>query len=574
MDGRRLPLPAGAFVIDDAQRPQLQRELGKLSADIAFVNGNVITINAKQPGAQAVCAKNGRILAAGTDSVVLQRCGPETRVFDLAGKTLLPGFVESHNHVSANARIVLQVDCTAASNASIDDILDKVAERAATQPKGTWIEGYGFDNTLLAEKRFPDRRDLDKAAPEHPVHLWHVSGHFTSVNSLALDLAGITQDTPDPDGGEIRRDEHGVPTGVLAEPPAGLMVLRLIPPKTPEEVAQGLKIVSDQYVKAGVTSTHDANLGVWGGLSELQAFEHAFANGKFAPRVYAFIWTVLEDFIDNDVALGEVGIGTGCGDEWLKIGAVKIFADGSIPGLTAAMSEPYFCDSNKKGYLIFEPEELNKLVLRYHEAGFQLAIHANGDHCIGVVIDAFEQALRACPRPDHRHRIEHCSMATEEHLERMAHLGIITTFYTAQIHGWGDRHREMFLGPDRAERIFPTRSAEEKGIVFGLHGDCPVTPISPLHCLYTAVARETKSGHILGQDQRISVDRALRALTIDGAYLAFEENIKGSIEPGKLADFVVLSEDPHDLEPAELQRLEVEMTVIDGKVVYEKGKHP
>ena len=557
-------------MIESSDRPLLQAELFKLCAEVAIVNGHVITMNPAQPRAQAVAVKNGRIIGIGSDEIIDQYCGPETEIIDLGGRPLLPGFVESHNHVSANARIVLQVDCTSASNKSIADILERVRERALTQPEGAWIEGYGFDNTLLSEQRFPTRWDLDEAAPNHPVHLWHISGHFSSVNSLALELAGIDRDTPDPDGGEIVRADDGEPNGVLAEPPAGLMVLRLIPPKTPAEVAEGLAIVSDQYVRAGVTSTHDANLGVWGGLSELQAFRLARANGTFAPRVYAFIWTVLEDFIDNGTELRDLGVCTGSGDEWLKLGAVKIFADGSIPGLTASLTEPYYCDQENRGYLIFQPEQLNELVLRYHEAGFQLAIHGNGDYCIEVILDAFEAALAKAPRENHRHRIEHCTMASEAQLDRMARLGIVTTFYTAQIHGWGDRHREMFLGPERAARVFPARSALEKGIKFGLHGDCPVTPISPINCLYTAAARETSSGHILGAEQRISVHDGLRALTIDGAYLAFEENIKGSIEIGKLADFVALSRDPYELDPVHLRELEVEMTIIDGKVVFKR----
>ena len=553
---------------NDDTRKQLRERFASFSADLALVNANVLTMHRAQPRARAVAVKNGRIVAVGDDRAVRQCCGTATRIVDLGGRTLLPGFVESHNHVSAYSHTILQIDCTAARNDSIDDICDKVAERAAQQAPGTWIKGYGFDNTLLAEKRFPNRHDLDRVAPDHPVHLWHISGHFTSVNSKALELAGIDRDTPNPDGGNIVRDDQGEPTGVLEEPPAQLLVLRLLPPETADECVEGLRMVSDEYVRAGVTSTHDANLGVWGGLSEIDAFRQARAEGKFHPRVYAFIWTVLEDFLDNGVALDELGMRTGCGDDWLRIGGVKIFADGSIPGLTAALSEPYHCAPDKRGDLIFSREELEKRFRRYHDAGFQVIVHANGDRCIGTVIDAFEAVLEQSPRPDHRHRLEHLPMASDEHLRRMAKLGLVTTFYTAQIHGWGDRQRETFLGPERAERLYPARSARDLGIRFGLHGDCPVTPISPLNCLYTAVARETGSGHILGPDERISVDDALRALTIDGAYLAFEENIKGSIEAGKLADFVVLSADPHDLPPTGLRNLEVEQTVIDGEFVF------
>jgi predicted amidohydrolase YtcJ len=546
----------------------LHERLGNFSADLALVNADVITMDPARPRARAVAVKDGRIVAVGSERSIRQCCNRRTAVVDLGGKPLLPGFVESHNHVSAYSHTILQIDCTSKANDSIADIRDKVAERAANQPLGTWIKGYGFDNTLLREQRFPTRHDLDDVSPDHPVHLWHISGHFTVVNSRALALAGIDRDTPDPEGGEIVRDESGEPNGVLAEPPAQLLVLRLLPAVTLDESVEGLQLVNHEYVKAGVTSTHDANLGVWGGLSEIDAFRKARAEGKFRPRVYALIWTVLEEFIDNGTSLEDVGIRTGCGDDWLRIGGVKIFADGSIPGLTAALSEPYHCDPDKKGNLIFTQEELDRRILRYHEAGFQIAVHANGDRCIQAVIDAFDAALRACPRDDHRHRLEHLPMASDEHLERMAGLGLVTTFYTSQIYGWGDRQREQFLGPERAERLYPARAARDLGIRFGLHGDCPVTPISPLMCLYTAVARETQSGYVLGPEQRISLDDGLKALTIDGAYLAFEEHIKGSIEHGKLADFVVLSADPYELQPSELRELQVEQTIIGGEFVY------
>ena len=557
-------------MIDSADRISLRNRLRGFGADLALVGADVITMNPGQPSAQAVAVQGGRIVGVGSNREIRQFCGNGTEVIDLRGKPLLPGFVESHNHVSAYSHIVLQIDCTPKSCRSIGDILAHVKARASTQPKGTWIEGYGFDNTALAEQRWINRWELDEAAPDHPVHLWHISGHFTAVNSKALKLAGIGRDTPNPSGGEIERDANGEATGILVEPPAQLLALRLIPPKSAAEAADGLRRVSDEYVAAGVTSAHDANLGVWGGLSELEAFEIAHARGWFKPRIYALVWTVLEDFRGNGIDLEELGFCTGAGDERLRIGGVKIFADGSIPGLTAALSEPYLGDPDNRGFLIVEQEELNELVLRYHRAGFQIAIHANGDRCIETTINAYEHALTAVPRDNHRHRIEHLPMASDEHLRRMAELGIVTTFYTAQIWGWGDRQRETFLGPARAERLFPTRTALDLGIPFGLHGDCPVTPISPLHCLYTAVARETSSGRILGPDQRIDVHDALKALTIDGAYLAFEEHVKGSIEVGKLADFVSLSENPYAVERTGLKNLEVESTIIGGEVVYRR----
>jgi predicted amidohydrolase YtcJ len=516
-----------------------------------------------------VAVKGGKIVGVGSNSEIKQYCNPKTESIDLKGKILLPGFVESHNHTSAYSHTILQLDCSSNANKSIDDILAKVKAKAESIPKGTWIEGYGYNHTLLAEKRHINRWDLDKVATEHPVHLWHISGHFTAVNSLALKMAGITKDTPDPEGGTIFREENGEPNGVVAEPAAQLPLLKLIPPKTVDELAEGLGRVNDEYVKAGVTSTHDANLGVFGGLSELQVLERARERGLFHPRMYALLWyTMLEDLLKQGVAINDIGICTGCGDEWLKAGGVKIWADGSLPGKTCAVFEPFLDDPKDTGHLNHTQEELNELVLKYHKAGFQLAIHGNGDRAIDVILNAYEAALAAYPRSNHRHRIEHASMATEDQLKRMARSGVVATFMTPNIPGVGDRLRDTILGPERASRIFPTKSALNHGIIFGLHGDCPVYPISPIMCLHTAVNRETSSGKILGEDQRIVVEEALKALTIDGAYIAFEEHTKGSIEIGKLADFVALSTDPFKVKPAELKDLQVELTIIDGKIVY------
>ena len=545
--------------------------LQSFGADLALVNGNVITMADQQPRAQAVAARAGRIVGVGSDREIKTLCGRGTEVVDLGGRTLVPGFVETHNHVSAYSHTIVQLDLTPEANASIADILEKVRADAASKPPGTWIEGYGYDHSMLDEKRHIDRHDLDTVAPEHPVHLWHITGHYTATNSKGLEMVGYTRDTPDPEGGRILRDEHGEPTGVLSEPGTQLPLLHLIPPKTADERAEGLRLVDEEYVEAGVTSTHDANMGVFGGLTELEAYEAARSRGIFRPRVYALLWfTMLEDLTADGADLAELGIRTGAGDEWFRLGGVKIWADGSFGGGSAAFSEPYH-DPPTLGQLNHTQEELTALVKKYHDAGFQLAIHANGDVGIETVLTAFEAAQAANPRLDHRHRIEHAAMLDQSHIRRMAELGVTATFFTSQFDGKGDRLRDVLLGPERASRVFPTKWAEEAGIRFGLHGDCPVTPISPLTCLYTAVARETESGAVIGPDQRVSVDSALRALTVDGAYLEFGENNKGSIETGKLADFVVISEDPYRIDPSDLKDLEVLSTVIGGDVVYDTG---
>lgn len=545
-------------------------QLARFGADVVLVNANVITMDPARPRAEAVAVKAGRIVAVGKVGEVTQAATAATRVLDLDGRTLLPGFIDSHTHVSAWSHTIRQVDGTSAVNRTIGDILDKVAERAAAQPPGTWIEGYGYDHTTLEEKRHLTRWDLDTVTPDHPVHFWHISGHFTAVNSKALEIAGITADTPDPDGGVIYRDENGEPNGLLGETGIQVPVLHLIPPKPVEERARGLKLVNDEYVKAGVTSVHDANLGVFGGLDELEAHRHARDVGDLRVRVYALLWfDMLEGLLAAGVPLGDVGIRTGSGDEWFRLGGVKIWADGSGPGRTAALAEPYLGEPVTRGALNHSQERLDALVARYHDAGFQLAIHANGERGIDAVISAYEAAQAANPRPDARHRIEHLSLPTDDHLDRMAAAGILTTFYSAQIYGWGDRHRDLNLGRERASRLFPARSAADRGIVFGGHCDSPVIPPLPLMAICAAVTRETTGGDVLGADQRLTVDEALQSWTLGGAYIAFEEHTKGSIETGKLADFVALSGDPRDVEPSAIRDLEVEMTMIGGEIVYQ-----
>jgi predicted amidohydrolase YtcJ len=299
-------------------------------------------------------------------------------------------------------------------------------------------------------------------------------------------------------------------------------------------------------------------------------YEKARSQGDFALRIYAFIYfPMLENLLNEGIDINDIGICTGTGDEWFRVGAAKIIQDGSIQGLTAAVSEPYHCDPSRTGALIHSQEKLNELVLKYHKAGFQIAIHGNGDRGIESALQAYESALSTHPRINHRHRIEHCQMATEDQLQRMAKSGVVASFFSPHVYYWGDGHRDSFIGPQRAARIDPLKSALDKGITFGLHEDCPVVPISPLMCISSAVSRETKSGQILGQEQKISVEEAIKAMTINGAYLAFEENIKGSIEIGKLADFAAISADPFQVNPAEIKDLQVELTIIGGKVVYQ-----
>ncbi len=548
-------------------------EFSELGADVALVGGNVITMNQRQPRAEAVALKDGKISRIGTNEEIRQLCGKKTETVELDGKTLLPGFIEPHTHMIMYGTTRLGIDAGMESNKNIGDILARVKEQTDSQPKGTWIEGWGYDDTLLPEKRHITREDLDSVAPDHFVHIAHVSGHLGVINSKVLEVAGITRDTPNPDGGEILKDAQGEPNGVLAET-AQFMIMKMKPMPDVARIIEGLKISNQDYLAAGVTSVND---GGSFGIDSLVACKRAQEQGFLSIRVYA---NVFADILEGAMMvkgpdLDALEFGTGSGDDWFKIGAMKDVQDGSIQGYTGATLEPYYTESptsTDNGLIYHTQEELNETVLKYHKAGFQIQVHGNGDRAIESIIQAYENAQERCPRNDTRHHIIHCQMVHDDQLDRMAKIGIVANFFPVHVLYWGDRHRDIFIGPERAARIDPLKSALDRGILFGLHADTPVTPVSPIRCLHSAVNRETSSGKILGPEQRITVQRALEALTINPATMIFEENTRGSIERGKLADFVFLSDDPFSIDPLKLKELQVEKTIVDGKIVYD-AKH-
>ena len=339
-------------------------KISKLRADSAIINAKVLTMNPHQPEAAAVAIKGGRIVGVGSIEEIEQCCGPITQKIDLKGKTLLPGFIEPHNHMAIYASRIKQVDCRIDNNKSIKDILERIKEKAESQPEGTWIEGYGYDDTLLEEKRHITRQDLDSVAPDHLVTISHASGHLGVANSKTLELAGINRSTPSPEGGDIFKDEDGEPTGVLAE--TALFSLGNLRPKAGmDEVIEGLGIANLEYLKAGITSI---NCGGSFGFNQLVAYQQAQQQGILSVRVYADVFT---DFLDVAEESGNLKLCSGLGDDWFKIGGAKILQDGSIQGFTAATIEPYYTKSSgstDNGLLIYSQEELNAKVLKYHRS--------------------------------------------------------------------------------------------------------------------------------------------------------------------------------------------------------------
>ena len=549
-----------------------------LFPDAVYINGTVITTDDRNMKAEAVAAIGDKIVAVGSTVSVRKLAGPATQIQYLKGKTMLPGLNEPHNHfamygVSAQRFANLQSPPIGPVT-RMDELIEILREKASHTPKDEWVLGRGYDDTLLSEKSHPTRRDLDKASSEHPIWILHVSGHLSVANSRALALAGITKDTPQPQGGVIRKDpKTSEPDGIFEEMPAQVLVGRYLPPLTMEQRMEAMSLAASHYLNAGVTSSSDAGVvfpGI-GSRAEIVAYQNAMAMGLIPIRITMMIG------IEFLLGPGEEGASflTGFGDHRLKIGPAKIIVDGSIQGYTGWLSKPYYIpfkgDRFYCGYPVTPKEKLKRLVMSAHKAGLQVAAHGNGDAAIDAILEAYQMAQKEYPRPDARHRIEHCQTVREDQLDQMAELGISPSFFVSHTYFWGDRHKTIFLGPERAKRISPLRSALKRGIKFSIHSDCPVTPVSPLFCVFAAVNRVTTGGEVLGPEYRLTPEEALRAVTTHSAWQTFDEKIKGSLEPGKLADFTILSENPLTVPPERIKDIKVEEVIIGGKSVYRAG---
>ncbi len=520
---------------------------------VVFVNGNVITLDPSKPRAEAIAIRGNKIIGVGTDEEMISVAGRDAKVIDLKGRTILPGFADSHIHLIEYGLMLSSTILDVREARSIDEIKEIVGRRAREKPRGTWIGGHGWDTTILAEKRPPNRWDLDEVAPNNPVMISDMGGHVYSVNSQALKLAKIGKDTESPPGGKIDKDpDTGEPTGVLREI-AGYRVEELIM-YSDEELITALGCALDEAVRLGITSVHCA----WETAQHIRVFQKLLIQDELPLRVYLMIRASLLPHL-----LG-LGLYTGFGDPKLKIGAIKVLLDGTIERRTAAVRQPYEGEPDNLGILCVSEEELYHIVSKAHEAGFQLAIHAIGDRAIHVALDSIERALKEKPKADHRHRIEHASMLDEQLVSRMKNLGVIASVQPVFVSSNNDWMIEP-LGYKRATELCERyRTLLEAGVKVAAGSDLPAdSTMSPLVGIQSAV---TRHGFALGE--RIAVEQAIRLYTIDSAYASFEERLRGSIEVGKLADLVVLSEDPLAMPTDRIGDIKVDMTIVDGEVVY------
>ncbi len=537
------------------------------AADQIYINGNILTMDADNTIAEAMIVRNGLIEAVGSNAEIQKQIQADENVTDLQGKTVTPGFIDAHGHFPGSGMTVVGLDLNCppiGKMTSIPQVLQTLKEKAEVTEKGEWVYGFGFDDTLLAEKMLLTRHDLDSVSSEHPIYVNHISGHLGMGSTIALEKVGILKDTPDPDGGVICREpEDGMPTGVLEEA-AHFPVFSQIIEFTPETMLEVVQTAVEEYTQYGVTTAQS-------GLCEQKLID-GLSMGSQMGLIPIRLITWPDPELSEKIITREYETAPHINDLF-QIGAAKIIGDGSIQGFTANLSKPYHTthkgDTEYSGYPVTDRETMVSLVKRFHDAGMQIAIHGNGDSTIDDIIYAISEAQRLNPREDTRHIIIHCQTVRDDQLKEMKRLGITPSFFTAHAYYWGDRHSSIFLGPERAHRMNPTKTALDMGIPFTIHVDTPITPMRPLLLVWATVNRMSTGGNVIGADQRITPLQALRATTIDAAWQIFQEKNRGSLEPGKFGDLVVLSDNP--LENAETIRdIDVLETFVGGKSVYKR----
>jgi len=528
-----------------------------LFADLALLSGNVLTMDADNSVAESVATKGSRILRVGSNDEVSQVIGEGTEIYDLAGKTVIPGLIDSHMHPGSYGVFWIRGVKCGPDIDSMEELLSRIRVKAEASPEDAWILGYTLDDVKLG--RYPSLRELGKAAPRNPLYIQRRDGHIGVANSLALRLAGIDRDTPDPSHGKIDRDGEGNPTGVLRERAKDL-VYGIIPPYTVEEYKRGLKHVFEEFLSLGLTTVHASMVS----SDEFKAMQELKRGGDLRLRVCVHASGREEGMLE---ALVAAGIRTPFGDEWLKLTEIEWVFDTSTSGRTAAYYSPDVGEPENTGILLYDQEDITKRVVTAHKAGLRVGLDGIGDRGIDRALDAIEAALGEAPLEDHRHRIEHCCYVTPPVQRRLKDLQVIDASATGFIHDLGDAYK-MNRGEESMRWMWPHRTLIDLGIPAPGHSDCPVCSPNPWLGVYGMVTRRTDSGDILYKGEGVTPMEAIRAYTIDGAHAAWEEDIKGSIELGKLADLVVVDRDPLTIPPEKLKDVQTVMTIVDGEVVY------
>ena len=542
----------------------------KIEADKVLLNGKIITIDPKDTIAEAVAVKDGRILKVGSTAGIKRLVGSMTRVIDLEGRTVLPGFVDSHEHCIARGLQVDYVNCASPPMRSIDDIVKALKAKAVEKREGAWVLGSGWDESKLEERRFPTRYELDKASTGNPIYIGRAGGHNAVVNSIALKIAGIDRDTPQPQGGRIEKDKSGEPTGRLDELAAMSLVRSKIPSPSHEEAVEIMvkhwPVVEEELLSWGLTTIDEAHIKA----PEALAYQELLRQGKLHLRAGLMLdgMAPYGGYATSDLSRQGLRTGFSWGDR-LRVIGVKLGVDGAMGSHTAAFHKPYENEPENRGIVRVTQEELTDEVVRCHLAGLRVCIHAIGDRAVDMALDAVEEALKRKPWEDHRHRIEHAGYLEKTQLDRMKRLGVLPSESIGFCYPIGDSHL-WALGEHRMHGYYPMRTLREYGIVAGGNSDgfgsnWAITGI------YGCVTRRTLEEQVLAEEQAISVIDAIRVYTINGAILEGTEKEKGSLETGKLADMVVLDRDILTIDPRDIINTKALMTIIGGEVVYKRN---
>jgi predicted amidohydrolase YtcJ len=524
--------------------------------DIVIVaNGNILTMNSNQPTASAMAVKDGKIIAVGNLAAVKKIAGKSYEYIDLEGHTVVPGFIESHDHIILYGSVLTLLDISPYVTPSLKDALHKLKTEGKPDEDG-WIYGFGADATLYTEKRGPTIQELDELFPDRPVCIPHLSGHAAYVNSKALEAKGVTKDTPNPKGGEFEKDKNGELTGYLKGMPAWTMVGKL-PPSTKATALNSARL----HAKRGFTSVTELAI-----LAPRMAMlmEDVTRSGDFPVRMYGGMFVTMPGL--DEVAPQIKNYET----DLFKIKYIKTWTDGSTQGGTGYFKEPYYkLDADTKKGARGTQEQFNEELTKILQLGFAPAVHANGDAAMDLALNAIEYARKKTGKTDIRPHLIHCQYVRPDQFDRIQKMGNIgMTFMIPHVYFWGDMHRDLLLGPERAPMINSVKSAIERDIPYALHNDSPVSPPNAILNMWTAVNRLTLSGKVLGPEQRITPEQALLAYTREAAIVLGIEDEVGTLEPGKYADFVVLSKNPLEVDPMKIKDIRVEATVMNGEITF------
>ena len=557
-----LLLVSAAALLYWALQPQMP------AASQVWLNGTILTMDDSQPSAEAVLVRGDRIVALGSRTDIEALIDAETVIHDLAGTTMLPGLVDAHSHFPASGMALFLADLRSPPVGLVETIpqlLERVSSQVQKTPAGEWVGGYGYDQLMLSEKRHPSLQELDAIAPNHPVFLMHVSGHMGVANSAAFKLVGFDQLQEDPAGGHIHRNSDGTINGLVEENAA----LAFQKPALDLSLMQFVAMVDfarNEYLSNGVTTAQASNAS----RQYVQGLTLAMGLNKIPQRLVVFpdYDSLGLELIEGQIKVAELA------SEQRHIGAIKLIADGSIQGFTGYLTHPYHSpykgDAQYLGYPRIPLDELKNKVLNIAQAGFQAVIHGNGDASIDDILDAIDYVQNTLGQQVERTILIHAQMARPDQLQRMQALDVTPSFFVAHTYYWGDQHRDVLIGSERAKHISPLRSAENIGLRFSTHLDTPIVPMQPLLSAWSSVNRLTASGATLGEDERIGVTRALKAITLDAAWQVHMDHEIGSISVGKYADFTLLADNPL-LHPEKLKDIQIIETIIGG-VSYFQGK--